>query len=133
MPIVDSFCSSSKHCALVCMCEDARAAFYLHSFGVWVSMGFQVHSDQPRSNTEQGQMETALWVMFLRVNRFVVLSLLIGGYQKRSLNANFHIIGFESISGALQHAFVSFPYNYDTFYNCYNFFEIHILILKFHM
>ena len=40
---------------------------------------------------------------------------------------------FENISGALQHAFVSFPYNYDTLYDFYKIFEIDISILKIHM
>ena len=31
-------------------------------------------------------------------------------------------MGFENISGALQHAFVIFSYKYDTFYDFYNFF-----------
>ena len=42
-------------------------------------------------------------------------------------------MGFASISGALQHAFVSFPYNYDTLYDFYKKFEIAISILKIHM
>ena len=42
-------------------------------------------------------------------------------------------MGFENISGALQNAFVIFPYKYDTFYDFYKKNEIDISILKIHM